>query len=544
MPAKDLVFHQAAREAILRGVHALADAVAVTLGPAGRTVAIERSFGAPMVTKDGASVAKEIELEGRLENLGAQLVREVAAKTSDEAGDGTTTATLLARALVDEGLKLVAAGHDPMALKRGIDRAVAAVVARLRALATPTHGRAGIAQVGAISANGDAAIGEIIADAMEKVGAEGVITVEEAKGLETTLEVVEGMRFDRGYLSASFVTDLERMEVVLEEPYLLLVDRKLSAMADLVPILEAVAGAGKPLLVVAEEVEGEALAALVVNKLQGALPACAVKAPGYGDRRKELLGDLAVLTGGAVVSEELGLTVEQVGLAQLGRARRVLVDRDATTVVGGAGAKADVEARARQLRAQIADTTSDYDREKLQERLAHLAGGVAVIQIGAPTELELKERKARADDAVHATRAAVEEGVVPGGGVAYLRALGALDAVRAAAPPEEVAGVDVVRRALALPARRIAENAGWDGAIVLERIRSAGGAQGFNAAAGRFEDLAAAGILDPAKVSRAALENAASVAGLLLTTEVAIAERPRAPEPASGGGMGDDDGDY
>ena len=544
MPAKDLVFHQAAREAILRGVHALADAVAVTLGPAGRTVAIERSFGAPMVTKDGASVAKEIELEGRLENLGAQLVREVAARTSDEAGDGTTTATLLARALVDEGLKLVAAGHDPMALKRGIDRAVAAVVARLRALATPTHGRAGIAQVGAISANGDAAIGEIIADAMEKVGAEGVITVEEAKGLETTLEVVEGMRFDRGYLSASFVTDLERMEVVLEEPYLLLVDRKLSAMADLVPILEAVAGAGKPLLVVAEEVEGEALAALVVNKLQGALPACAVKAPGYGDRRKELLGDLAVLTGGAVVSEELGLTVEQVGLAQLGRARRVLVDRDATTVVGGAGAKADVEARARQLRAQIAEATSDYDREKLQERLAHLAGGVAVIRIGAPTELELKERKARADDAVHATRAAVEEGVVPGGGVAYLRALGALDAVRAAAPPEEVAGIDVVRRALELPARRIAENAGWDGAIVLERIRSAGGAQGFNAAAGRFEDLAAAGILDPAKVSRAALENAASVAGLLLTTEVAIAERPRAPEPAPGGGMGDDDGDY
>ncbi len=544
MPAKDLVFHQAAREAILRGVHALADAVAVTLGPAGRTVAIERSFGAPMVTKDGASVAKEIELEGRLENLGAQLVREVAARTSDEAGDGTTTATLLARALVDEGLKLVAAGHDPMALKRGIDRAVAAVVARLRALATPTHGRAGIAQVGAISANGDAAIGEIIADAMEKVGAEGVITVEEAKGLETTLEVVEGMRFDRGYLSASFVTDLERMEVVLEEPYLLLVDRKLSAMADLVPILEAVAGAGKPLLVVAEEVEGEALAALVVNKLQGALPACAVKAPGYGDRRKELLGDLAVLTGGAVVSEELGLTVEQVGLAQLGRARRVLVDRDATTVVGGAGAKADVEARARQLRAQIADTTSDYDREKLQERLAHLAGGVAVIRIGAPTELELKERKARADDAVHATRAAVEEGVVPGGGVAYLRALGALDAVRAAAPPEEVAGIDVVRRALELPARRIAENAGWDGAIVLERIRAAAGAQGFNAAAGRFEDLAAAGILDPAKVSRAALENAASVAGLLLTTEVAIAERPRAPEPAPGGGMGDDDGDY
>ncbi len=544
MPAKDLVFHQAAREAILRGVHTLADAVAVTLGPAGRTVAIERSFGAPMVTKDGASVAKEIELEGRLENLGAQLVREVAARTSDEAGDGTTTATLLARSLVDEGLKLVAAGHDPMALKRGIDRAVAAVVARLRALATPTHGRAGIAQVGAISANGDAAIGEIIADAMEKVGAEGVITVEEAKGLETTLEVVEGMRFDRGYLSASFVTDLERMEVVLEEPYLLLVDRKLSAMADLVPILEAVAGAGKPLLVVAEEVEGEALAALVVNKLQGALPACAVKAPGYGDRRKELLGDLAVLTGGAVVSEELGLTVEQVGLAQLGRARRVLVDRDATTVVGGAGAKADVEARARQLRAQIADTTSDYDREKLQERLAHLAGGVAVIRIGAPTELELKERKARADDAVHATRAAVEEGVVPGGGVAYLRALDALDAVRAAAPPEEVAGIDVVRRALELPARRIAENAGWDGAIVLERIRSAGGAQGFNAAAGRFEDLAAAGILDPAKVSRAALENAASVAGLLLTTEVAIAERPRAPEPAPGGGMGDDDGDY
>ncbi len=544
MPAKDLVFHQAAREAILRGVHALADAVAVTLGPAGRTVAIERSFGAPLVTKDGASVAKEIELEGRLENLGAQLVREVAARTSDEAGDGTTTATLLARALVDEGLKLVAAGHDPMALKRGIDRAVAAVVARLRALATPTHGRAGIAQVGAISANGDAAIGEIIADAMEKVGAEGVITVEEAKGLETTLEVVEGMRFDRGYLSASFVTDLERMEVVLEEPYLLLVDRKLSAMADLVPILEAVAGAGKPLLVVAEEVEGEALAALVVNKLQGALPACAVKAPGYGDRRKELLGDLAVLTGGAVVSEELGLTVEQVGLAQLGRARRVLVDRDATTVVGGAGAKADVEARARQLRAQIADTTSDYDREKLQERLAHLAGGVAVIRIGAPTELELKERKARADDAVHATRAAVEEGVVPGGGVAYLRALGALDAVRAAAPPEEVAGIDVVRRALELPARRIAENAGWDGAIVLERIRAAAGAQGFNAAAGRFEDLAAAGILDPAKVSRAALENAASVAGLLLTTEVAIAERPRAPEPAPGGGMGDDDGDY
>ncbi len=545
MPAKEIVFHQFAREAILRGVQTLAEAVAVTLGPKGRNVVIEKSFGSPTITKDGVTVAKEIEVEPKFENMGAQMVREVASQTSDKAGDGTTTATVLARAIYEEGLKLVAAGHNPMDLKRGIDRAVEVVVGELKKLSKPTHGKKDIAQVGTISANGDETIGNIIAEAMEKVGKEGVITVEEAKGLETTLEVVEGMQFDRGYSSPYFVTNPDRMEAVLDEPYILITEKKISAMADLVPVLEQVARSGKPLLIVAEDVEGEALATLVVNKLRGTLHVCAVKAPGFGDRRKEMLKDIGTLTGGNVVAEELGVKLEQLTLKDLGRAKRVTIDKDNTTIVDGEGKREDIEARIKQIRAQIEETTSDYDREKLQERLAKLVGGVAVINVGAATETEMKEKKARVEDALHATRAAVEEGIVPGGGVAYLRALQAL---RKLDIPEgdQSFGVAIVQKALEFPARRIAENAGWDGAVVVAKINDGKGAHGFNAQTEVFEDLEKAGVIDPTKVSRTALQNASSVASLLLTTEAMVAEKPKKKSAAApGGGMGGmEDMDY
>jgi chaperonin GroEL len=542
MPAKEIAFHQGARDAILRGVQALTEAVAVTLGPRGRNVVIEKSFGAPTITKDGVTVAKEIEIEPRFENMGAQMVREVAAKTSDKAGDGTTTATILARAIYEEGLRLVSSGHNPMDLKRGIDKAVEAVVAELKKMSKPTSGKKDIAQVGAISANGDAAIGDIIAEAMDKVGKEGVITVEEAKGLETTLDVVEGMQFDRGYISPYFVTNPDRMEGVFEDPYILITERKVTAMADLVPILEQVARAGKPLLLIAEEVDGEALATLVVNKLRGSLQVCAVKAPGFGDRRKEMLKDIATLTGGQVISEELGIKLEQVSVKDLGRAKRVTVDKDNTTIVDGAGKKADIEARIKTIRAQVEETTSDYDREKLQERLAKLVGGVAVINVGAATETEMKEKKARVEDALHATRAAVEEGIVPGGGVAYVRCLAALKGVKIEKDTDEQFGVEIVRKALEHPARRIAENAGWEGAVVLAKIRDGEGAFGFNAATEIFEDLVKAGVIDPTKVERTALQNSASVASLLLTTEALVAEKPKKKKGGAGaGGMGPGD---
>ena len=529
MPAKQITFHQPAREAILRGVKTLSEAVAVTLGPKGRNVVIERGFGSPLVTKDGVTVAKEVEVEDKLENMGAQMVKEVAAKTSDKAGDGTTTATVLARAIYEEGLKLVSAGHNPMDLKRGIDAAVEAVVAELKRQSKPTQGKKDIAQVGTISANGDETIGGIIADAMEKVGKEGVITVEEAKGLQTTLDVVEGMEFDRGYVSPYFVTNPDRMVAEIEDPYILITERKISAMADLIPVLEQVARAGKPLLIVAEDVDGEALATLVVNKLRGTINVCAVKAPGFGDRRKEMLKDVAVLTGGAVIAEELGLKLEQVTLKDLGRARRVVVEKESTTLVDGAGKKADVEARIKTIRKQIEDTTSDYDREKLQERLAKLVGGVAVINVGAATETEMKEKKARVEDALHATRAAVEEGIVPGGGVAYLRSLPAVAALKLPEGDQRF-GAQIVLRALEEPARRIAENGGFEGPVVIARIREGTGAFGFNAQAEVF---------DPTKVSRTALQNAASVASLLLTTEASVADLPKkkGAAPAAGGGM-------
>jgi chaperonin GroEL len=536
--AKDIAFHQPAREAILRGVQTLAEAVAVTLGPRGRNVVIEKSFGSPTITKDGVTVAKEIEIESRFENMGAQMVKEVASNTSDKAGDGTTTATVLARAIYEEGLRLVAAGHNPMDLKRGIDLAVEAVVGELKKLSKPTQGKKDIAQVGTISANGDTTIGNIIAEAMDKVGKEGVITVEEAKGLETTLEVVEGMQFDRGYISPYFVTNPDRMEAVLEDPYFLITERKISAMADLVPLLEQVARAGKPLVIVAEDVEAEALATLVVNKLRGTLQVCAVKAPGYGDRRKDMLKDIAVLTGGQVAAEELGMKLDQLTLKELGRAKRVVVDKENTTIVDGAGAKADIEARIKVLRGQIDDATSDYDREKLQERLAKLVGGVAVINVGAATETEMKEKKARVEDALHATRAAVEEGIVAGGGVAYLRARSAMDVLKVP-DGDQLFGVQIVRKALEGPAKRIAENAGEDGAVVVARIVAGEGAFGFNAQTEVYEDLEKAGVIDPTKVSRTALQNAASVASLLLTTEAMVAERPKKKAAgAAGGGMG------
>ncbi|HEY6001518.1 MAG TPA: chaperonin GroEL [Anaeromyxobacter sp.] len=545
MPAKQIVFNQPAREAILRGVQILAEAVAVTLGPKGRNVVIERSFGAPVITKDGVTVAKEIEVEPRFENMGAQMVREVASKTSDKAGDGTTTATVLAHAIYEEGLRLVAAGHNPMDLKRGIDKAVEVVIGELKKLSKPTQGKKDIAQVGTISANGDETIGNIISEAMDKVGKEGVITVEEAKGLETTLEVVEGMQFDRGYVSPYFVTNAERMEAVLEDAYLLVTSRKISAMADLIPVLEQVARAGKPLLVVAEEVDGEALATLVVNKLRGTLNVCAVKAPGFGDRRQEMLVDIATLTGAQVVTEELGIKLEQLTLKELGRAKRIVVDKDNTTIVDGGGKKAAIEARIKQMRAQIDETTSDYDREKLQERLAKLVGGVAVINVGAATETEMKEKKARVEDALHATRAAVEEGIVPGGGVAYLRSLKALKKIDASEGDQRF-GVEIVRRALEGPARRIAANAGHDGAVVVGKILGGEGAFGFNAESEKYEDLEKAGVIDPTKVSRTALQNAASVASLLLTTEAMVADKPKKKKAASmpgGGGMGGMGGD-
>jgi chaperonin GroEL len=533
---KEILFDVRAREAILKGVNTLADAVKVTLGPKGRNVIIEKSFGAPTITKDGVTVAKEIELENKFENMGAQMVKEVASRTSDVAGDGTTTATLLAQALYREGSKLVAAGNNPMEIKRGIEKAVNVVVEQLKKLSKPTKDHKEIAQVGIISANGDSTIGNIIAEAMGKVGKEGVITVEEAKGLETTLEVVEGMQFDRGYLSPYFVSDPERMEAVLEDPYILIHEKKISSMKDLLPLLEQVARAGKPLLIVAEEIEGEALATLVVNKLRGTLNACAVRAPGFGDRRKAMLEDIATLTGGRVIAEDLGIKLETVTLKDLGRAKRVTIDKDNTTIVDGAGKKTDIEARVKQIRAQIEETTSDYDREKLQERLAKLVGGVAVINVGAATETEMKEKKARVEDAMHATRAAVEEGIVPGGGVAYLRCLPALEKLEVSGG--EKFGVDIVRRALEEPLRWIVANGGWEGSIVVNKVREGSGAFGFNAETGQYEDLLEAGVIDPTKVTRFALQNASSVASLMLTTEAMVAEKPRDKDEGGAGAHG------
>jgi chaperonin GroEL len=539
MAAKIVKFSEDARARILRGVGLLADAVTVTLGPRGRNVVIEKSWGAPTVTKDGVTVAKEVQLEDKFENMGAQMVKEVASKTSDVAGDGTTTATVLARAIFTEGAKMVAAGHDPMSLKRGIDKSVLKIVEALRDISKPTKGRDEIAQVGTVSANGDRAIGDIIAEAMDKVGKEGVITVEEAKSLETTLEVVEGMQFDRGYLSPYFVTDPERMEVAIEDPFILIHEKKISAMKDLLPLLEQIAKSGKPLLLIAEDVEGEALATLVVNKIRGTLHAAAVKAPGFGDRRKAMLEDIAILSGGRMIAEELGLKLENVTLKDLGRCKRVVIDKDNTTIIDGAGKKADIEGRIKQIRAQIEETTSDYDREKLQERLAKLVGGVAVIKVGAATEVEMKEKKARVEDAMHATRAAVEEGIVPGGGVALVRTGGALDDLQV--PDEERIGVQIVRRAIQEPCRRIAMNAGTDGAVVLDKVKNGKGAFGYNAASEQFEDLLKAGIIDPTKVVRTALQNAASVAGLLLTTEAMVAEKPEEKKPAAPAPGGYDD---
>jgi len=539
MAAKLVKFSQDARDKILRGVNVLADAVTVTLGPRGRNVVLEKSFGPPNVTKDGVTVAKEIELEDKFENMGAQMVKEVASKTSDVAGDGTTTATVLARAIFTEGLKMVAAGHDPMTLKRGIDKAVGAIVNELKALSKPTKEQKEIAQVGTISANNDSTIGEIIAEAMSKVGKEGVITVEEAKGLETQLEVVEGMQFDRGYLSPYFVTDPDRMECVYEDVYMLIHEKKISSMKDLLPLLEQVARAGKPLLIIAEDIEGEALATLVVNKIRGTLQCVGVKAPGFGDRRKAMLEDIATLTGGRVIAEELGMKLENVALQDLGRCKRIVVDKDNTTLVDGAGKKTDIEGRIKQIRAQIEETTSDYDREKLQERLAKLVGGVAVVRVGAATEVEMKEKKARVEDALHATRAAVEEGIVPGGGVALIRATAALE--KLSVSDDERFGVNIVRRALEEPLRWIANNAGAEGSIVLDKVKNGKGAFGFDAAKEEYGDLMKAGIIDPTKVVRTALLNAASVAGLLLTTEAMVAEKPeeKSATPAMPpGGMG------
>jgi chaperonin GroEL len=533
MAAKMLKFGYEAREAMIRGINILADAVKVTLGPQGRNVVIDKSFGAPTITKDGVTVAKEIELSDKFENMGAQLLREVASKTSDVAGDGTTTATILAQAIVREGAKLVAAGHNPMELKKGIEKAVEVCVEELKKMSKPTKDPKEIAQVGTISANNDPEIGKIIAEAMEKVGKEGVITVEEAKGMETTMEVVEGMQFDRGYLSPYFVTDPDRMECVLEDAYVLIHDKKISSMKDLLPILEQIAKAGKPFLVIAEEVEGEALATLVVNKLRGTLQCVAVKAPGFGDRRKAMLEDIAILTGGRVLSEELGFKLENATLKDLGRAKKIVVDKDNTTIIDGAGKKEDIEARVKQIRKQIEETTSDYDREKLQERLAKLVGGVAVIRVGAATETELKEKKARVEDALHATRAAVEEGIVPGGGVALIRTLKALEKLKLEG--EQQFGVEIVKKAIVEPAKQIAENAGIDGSIVVEKIKEGEGAFGFNAATEQFEDLMKAGIIDPTKVTRSALQNAASVAALLITTECMITEKPE--DKKAGAGM-------
>jgi chaperonin GroEL len=537
MAAKDIVYTDKARDLILAGVNTLANVVKVTLGPKGRNVVLEKSWGAPTITKDGVTVAKEIELDNRFENMGAQMVREVASKTSDVAGDGTTTATVLAQAIYREGSKLVAAGHNPMDIKRGIEKAVESVVLSLKAAAKSTKDPKEIAQVGAISANGDKEIGDKLAEAMEKVGKEGVITVEESKTAETTLEVVEGMQFDRGYLSPYFVTDPERMEVALEEPYILISEKKIANMKDLLPVLESIAKQQKPLVIIAEDIEGEALATLVVNKLRGTLNCAAAKAPGFGDRRKEMLSDIATLTGGKVISEDLGLKLENVKIGDLGRAKRVTLDKDNTTIVDGAGTKDKIKGRIAEIRAQIEKTTSDYDKEKLQQRLAKLAGGVAIIKVGAPTETEMKEKKARVEDALHATRAAVEEGIVAGGGVALIRAQKALDKLEV--PEEQKAGVSIIRRAIEEPARQIAQNAGEEGSIVINRIREGKGNFGYNAQTGVYGDLLEQGVIDPAKVVRSALENAASVAGLMLTTECLIADRPKDKGQAPSAGMGD-----
>ena len=535
MSAKEILFDAKARERMAVGVDKLANAVKVTLGPKGRNVLIEKSYGSPVITKDGVTVAKEIELEDKFENMGAQLVREVASKTSDAAGDGTTTATVLAQAIFHEGVKLVAAGRNPMPIKRGIDKAVEAVTKELGAIAKPTRDQKEIAQVGTISANSDATIGNIIAEAMNKVGKEGVITVEEAKGLETTLETVEGMQFDRGYLSPYFVTDAEKLVVDLDNPYILLQEKKISGMKEMLPVLEQIAKMNRPLLIIAEDVEGEALATLVVNKLRGVLQVAAVKAPGFGERRKAMLEDIAILTGGKVASEDMGVKLENFSLSDLGTAKRVHIDKDNTTIVDGAGKTEDIKARVKQLRAQVEETSSDYDREKLQERLAKLVGGVAVIKVGAATETEMKEKKDRVEDALNATRAAVAEGIVPGGGTAYIRALKALDDLKLA-DDDEVAGVNIVRRALEEPLRQIAANAGFEGSVVVEKVRAGKDGFGFNAATGEFEDLLKAGVIDPKQVSRFALQHAASVAALMLTTECAIAEKPKKEAPAMPGG--------
>jgi len=536
--AKQIVCGEDSRQALLKGVNALADVVKITLGPKGRNVVLNKKFGSPTITKDGVTVAKEIELPDSLENMGAQMVREVASKTSDVAGDGTTTATVLAQAIFREGVKTVAAGANPMALKRGIDKAVEVVVGEVKRLSKSVKGEM-IAQVGTISANGDAKIGEIIAEAMNKVGKDGVITVEEAKTMETSLEIVEGMQFDRGYLSPYFVTDSDRMECVLEDTYILIHEKKISTMKDLLPVLEQVAKLGKPLLIIAEEVEGEALATLVVNKLRGTISVAAVKAPGFGDRRKAMLEDIAILTGGKAITEDLGIKLENLKLEDLGRAKRVVIDKDNSTIVEGAGKPREIEGRVKQIRVQVEETTSDYDREKLQERLAKLVGGVAVIKVGAATETELKEKKARVEDAMHATRAAVEEGIVPGGGVTYLRAIPAVAKLKL--ETDEQIGADIVRRALEEPLRQIAMNAGIEGAVTVEKVRAEKRESfGLNAETGEFEDLVAGGVIDPAKVTRTALQNAASVAGLLLTTEALVSEIPEkkkeVPMPHGGGG--------
>ena len=534
MAAKQIVYSENSRQAILRGVNQLADAVKVTLGPKGRNVVLEKKFGGPTITKDGVTVAKEIELKDPLENMGAQMVREVASKTSDIAGDGTTTATILAQAIFREGVKSVAAGANPMALKRGIEKAVDAIVEEVKKASKPVSGDA-IAQVGTISANGDNTIGNTIAEAMQKVGKDGVITVEESKTMVTELQTVDGMQFDRGYLSPYFITDPDRMEVVLEDPYILIHEKKISNMKDLLPLLEQIARAGKPLLIIAEEVEGEALATLVVNKLRGTLNAAAVKAPGFGDRRKAMLEDIAILTGGKAIMEETGIKLEGVRLEDLGRAKRVTIDKDNTTIVNGGGTQKTIEGRIKQLRAQIEETTSDYDREKLQERLAKLAGGVAVIKVGAATETEMKEKKARVEDALHATRAAVEEGIVPGGGVVLLRAGKVLNNLKA--DGDEQIGVNIILRATEEPLRQIAGNAGFEGAVVIEKVRASNDANfGFNAATGQFEDLVKAGVIDPTKVTRSALQHAASISSLMLTTEALICEIPeKKAAPAPGG---------
>ena len=524
MAKKEIKYGSLAREKMLKGVDTLANAVKVTLGPKGRNVLIDKSWGSPTTTKDGVTVAKEIELEDKFENMGAQMVKEVASKTSDMAGDGTTTATILAQAIYRDGTKLVAAGTNPMSIKRGIEKAVQITVEELKKISKPTKDKTEIAQVGTVSANNDRTIGDIIAEAMEKVGKEGVITVEEAKSMETSLEMVEGMQFDKGYLSPYFVTDPEKMEAHLDEPYILLHEKKISNMKDMVPLLEQIAKSGKPLLIIAEDVEGEALATLVVNKIRGTLKACAVKAPGFGDRRKAMLEDIAILTGGQVISEDLGLKLENLTLKDLGTAKKITVDKDNTTIVDGGGSKGALEGRVKQIRAQIEDTTSDYDREKLQERLAKLIGGVAVINVGAATEAEMKEKKARVEDALNATRAAVEEGIVPGGGLAFVRAMKALEETKLEG--EEQLGVNLIKRALEEPVRQIANNAGFEGSIVVQRLMEGKGNMGFNAETGEYEDLVKAGIIDPTKVARFALQNAASVAGLLMTTEAMVGEKP------------------